>query len=495
MFPISKTARIAPRYMNISTQVLGASFSFLFTLFLHVQIGFSQTSINAGPISKTSSPAGLKPGEVVIVTLQGTATAIESTTGKIKKLSIGDRLLQGWTIQTKGNSKVGLGFANGTFIEVAPDSQFVIQEFFIEPWDVASTDFEKIDTEPSKSKSTLALQVGQILVDIKKLKSGSGMDIATPLATAGIRGTTGQITHLINSDGTPRSTSVNVPDGSMVVASVGGGESVTAAGQSTAIISMAPSPDGQASNIQTSTGRSDPSTSAAILAGASSLQITGMQAFVQGMAASLQNPLTYGANLSPDQRQRLQEANESGAETVVETVSMLSSESPESAPEIAQFATSLSPELAPRIAAAAASSAPQNAVFISVAVAVVAPYIAPQIAASVAIVSPSAAPQIAGATAAVIPTQASEIAGQVAVSVPDSAVPIAQSVAKSQPQRAQQIAQSIISQVPQGDSSSILNAVEIGAQQGAGNTQQSGPRPQPGAGGTSGQPVQPISRP
>lgn len=479
------------RTNNSLLQVI--SFILAFGIF-HLPVSYSQNATNTGSIPKNYNLAGMKPGEVVVITLEGTATAVESTTGKTKKLVIGDRLLQGWTILTKGKSKVGLGFANGTFIEVAPNSKFVIQEFFIEPWDVAATDIEKMESEPSKSKTTLVLEVGQVLMDIKKLKSGSGMDVTTPLASAGIRGTTGQITHTVNTDGTPKSTTVNVPDGSMTVTPTGGGDGVNASGQNTAIISTAAGSDGQGTTIQISTGRSDPATSASILQGAQTLQSNGMQTFIQGMSAAAQSPQSFGQNLSPDQRQQLQEANETGGDALLEAVSNLSTETPSSAPEIAQFATTLSIDLAPQIAAAATAAAPQSAVFISVAVSVVAPSIAPQIASSVAAVAPpNLAPLIAGATASAVPTQAPLIAGQVALTVPDAAVQIAQAVAQAQPQQVQQITQNIINQVPQGDAAAIQNAAQTGAQQGAANTQPTGVVPQPDPGGNSGRPIQPIS--
>jgi hypothetical protein len=415
-----------------------------------------------------SAIKGMRPGEVVVITLEGTATATDMATGQLRKLVVGDRLLQGTRISTNGRSKVGLGFTNGTFLEVAPDSQFTVQEFFQEPWDADSHDVENAEAEPSRSRTTLFLNAGQVLADIKKLKSGSGMEIVTPLASAGIRGTKGQITHTVNSDGSPQRTNVNVPEGAMTVTPQGGGDPVTATGSTTGIVSTSTAANGQGSGIQVTTGQSTPQASAAILQSAQALQARGMAAFVQGIAAAAQSPQSFGQNLSPEQRQQIQEAGGAGEEALVGTVTRLSTETPELAPEIAQFAALIAPELASEIASAAVVAAPGAAVRVAVAVAVAVPAFSPQVAGAVAVSSPGSAAQVAGSVAGVTPGSAVDIAGSVTEAVPAQAAQIAQSVSQAQPQQVNQIALSVINAAPQGDANAIRQSAQGGARAGTG---------------------------
>jgi len=427
-----------------------------------------------------SAIKGMRPGEVVVITLDGTAMATDIATGKQRKLAVGDRLLQGTRVSTNGRSKVGLGFTNGTFLEVAPGSQFTVQEFFQEPWDADSHDVQNAEAEPSRSRTTLFLNAGQVLADIKKLKPGSGMEIVTPLASAGIRGTKGQITHTVNSDGTPQRTNVNVPEGAMTVTPQGGGEPVTATGSTTGIVSTSTVADGQGSAIQITTGQSTPQASAAILQSAQALQSSGMAAFVQGIAAAAQSPQSLGQNLSPEQRQQIQEAGDAGEEALVGTVTRLSTETPAVAPEIAQFAALVAPELSPQIASAAVLAVPSEAVRIAVAVSVAVPSLSPQIAGSVAVSSPGSAAQVAGAVIGATPSSAVDVAGRVTEAVPAQAPQIAQAAAQAQPQQVNQIAQSVINAAPQGDANAIRQSAQGGAQAGS---------------GTGGTPIAPMPNP
>lgn len=445
---------------------------------LPVQAAVQSAPNPGGPAPDLSALKGMNPGQVVVITLQGTAFATDVATGNQRKLAVGDRLIQGTKISTNGRSKVGLGFANGTFIEVAPDTQFIVQEFFQEPWDAASHDLENAVAEPSRSKSKLFLNAGQVLADIKKLKPGSGMEIVTPLASAGIRGTKGQITHTVNSDGTPQRTNVNVPEGAMTVTPQSGGDPVTATGSTTGIVSTSTAADGQV-QAQISTGQSPPQASSSILQAAQALQSSGMAAFVQGMAAAAQSPIAFGQNLSPEQRQQIQDADRTGETALVETVSRLSGETPGLSPEVAQYAAFVAPEFAPQIASAAAQAAPAFIVRVAAAVAVAVPPFSPQVAAAVAIAYPGSAAQVAQAVATATPAAATDIAGSVTTAAPAQAAQIAQAVSQSQPQQVSQIAQAVVNAAPQGDANAIRQSAQGGSQVGGGPGGNPAPAPNP----------------
>jgi hypothetical protein len=291
-------------------------------------------------------------------------------------------------------------------------------------------------TEPSNSKLSTFLEYGDVTSGVKKLKPGSSLTVATPLGSAGIRGTEFKVGLQRDSKGGSKGLSVAVASGEVAVATKGRGTTSVKGGFSTSV-TVTPSADGQASTVsQPVTSQIPPDSSLSILQSVKTQQESAASVVTNAL---LQSAGASGSGLNTKQKSAIQDAAEISVETLLKTVEQLSSEKASSAPEIAAFATDLAPNAAADIAAAAATSAPNFAAQIAGAVTSMAPVFAPQIAASVASVVPAAAPNIAAVVASAAPSQAPQIAATVAAALPDAAPAIARSVAQAQPQQSEQI--------------------------------------------------------
>lgn len=107
------------------------------------------------------------------------------------------RLIQGKQIEvgakivTEANGNVILLFENGSTINVRPGTTFSIKEFACEPFDRSKVEWRALRSEPGESSRTkVQVDDGTIVANVRKLRRSSTFDIATPLGTAGIRGTT-----------------------------------------------------------------------------------------------------------------------------------------------------------------------------------------------------------------------------------------------------------------------------------------------------------------
>lgn len=410
--------------------------------------------------------SNLQPGIIVLTGYQGDVKISLSSSGETLRPSKGAILKQGHVIVTGPNSSAALAFENGAVMEVGPSSKFAIQEFQQAPWDVSPEKLAEMKTEPSKSKTSGFLEYGDIITGVKKLKSGSQLDISTPIGTAGIRGTDFKTSSSKNSNGSPKSFTVSVATGEVGVRSAGGGEAVPVAAGLSSTVSASSSQAGQGGTIsQPTTSTLSAEAGSGILNSVATQRSSGQAAFGQAMAAAAQNRQNALSALTPEQQKTLEEASAKGDESVVEAVQLLCTEEPTAAVKIAAAASELAPNAAPEIAAAAALILPSLAPQIAASVAMIVPSSAPDIASSVAQAVPAAAAAVAGAVASVVPTLAPQIAVAVATVVPESAAQIAQSVAAAQPQQVTQIISQIVENVGGADAQGVGDAAQAGAQQ------------------------------
>ena len=414
---------------------------FVFPLLITCELTFAQ------PIEK---PAGQQPaksqaaeqkstmnlGNIRVVKVEGRSVQLLDAAGQSSALKDGAFIRQGATIKTGKDSSVVLLFDNGTTVNVKPDSEFAVEKFAQDPFDANGVDYQKLKSEPSSSMTRLNVPEGTIVLDIAKLKKDSTFQIATPVGSAGIRGTSLGITSNKNNQSNPVTLAVATGVVQMKTAT---GSRAVSGGQSFGIGSaggFSANPPG-ASNLQTTTSQSS----------AEMKQSVPSNAF-QGAPPPAPAPTTPGSSLTTAQQQAVQEASEKGTEALVAAVEKLASESPEAAAEIA---------------AAAADALPAAAINVAAIAATVAPAAAAQIAANVAQAAPAAAPQIASTVAAIVPAAATQVA---------------QSVATAAPQASSAIATAVITAVPTASASAIQSATQAGAQQST----------QPG-GGSANQPV------
>lgn len=87
------------------------------------------------------------------------------------------------------DSEVILLFSNGLITTLGAKSRLVIRKFLQQGFDSSDMKFSETEDEVSPSKLLLDLNVGELVVDVKKLRKKSNFEISTPLGVAGIRGT------------------------------------------------------------------------------------------------------------------------------------------------------------------------------------------------------------------------------------------------------------------------------------------------------------------
>jgi hypothetical protein len=149
-----------------------------------------------------SAPAvsAAQPGRIQVKRAVGTVMAKNNLTGEVIDLvKTKDAVLtQGYTVTTGGTSSVVLLFSNGASINLAFSSELNIETFL---QDTLPTDYEpsKATEEPSVSTTNIKLTRGELVGNVKKLKTGGAREskftVGTPVGAAGIRGTTFQITY------------------------------------------------------------------------------------------------------------------------------------------------------------------------------------------------------------------------------------------------------------------------------------------------------------
>ena len=98
-------------------------------------------------------------------------------------------LTAGYALRTREVSNIRLLLTNGTLITVSPLSEMKILTFFQETIASSNLTLQEITEEISPSMVKLEIEKGEMIVETKKLSKSSSMDISTPFAAAGIRGT------------------------------------------------------------------------------------------------------------------------------------------------------------------------------------------------------------------------------------------------------------------------------------------------------------------
>jgi len=354
-------------------------------------------------------------GHIRAVKVEGTAWQIRSG-GQRERLKEGDFLRQGNTVTTADNGRVILLFQNGSTVNLQPGTRFAIDQFLIDPFDAEKVDFRTIRSEPSQSATKIRVDEGTITSKVAKLKRASSYNIATPLGTAGIRGT------VVTISANPNASTFVVTEGMI---------QVTKDGQTFWVAEGAK----QGTGGDTRTGRQGSESEQTVVistdegytppAGEIAALTQQGQQFSQTASQSIPSNAFSGApqqgTLTPQQTQALEQAAQEGKESLVSAVEQIATETPESAAAAAATAATLMPDAAPDVAAAAAQ---------------------------------------------IVPGSASQIAGAVAGAVPSQATGIAQAVAQVAPSQANSIAQAVTNAAPDADGAAIANAAQQGAQQG-----------------------------
>ncbi len=144
-------------------------------------------------------------GAIVIASMEGEVSVTNNETGvalSSDRVKVGGLIFDGHTITTGPESKAVLLFSSGTITTLKADSVLNIKKFAQEKFDPkAAGKLGDRKDEPSPSETIIDLNLGDMVVDVKKLKKESSFNIDSPVGTAGIRGTVPAIQVLKMPDG------------------------------------------------------------------------------------------------------------------------------------------------------------------------------------------------------------------------------------------------------------------------------------------------------
>ena len=217
-------------------------------------------------------------------------------------------------------------------MQVTEGSKFVIKEFMQVTDELSAQEFENLEAEPTTSETSVFLDFGDVIADVKKLNKGSSLQVTTPLGTAGVRGTAFRVAARRGPDGRPQQAQLSVARGQVDFGSPGGQQVSVNAGFSSTL--GAGGAQGDASNAPTA---SPTGVDAGILQATDSLRASVDAGVVETMNAA---PIS---TVTPEQQQAIEQAATQVEDAVTETVSRLVTDSPEQAAGIAEAAAELVP--------------------------------------------------------------------------------------------------------------------------------------------------------
>ncbi len=157
------------------------------------------------PLASLHAQEGsMKPASILVARVTGTVTVSDVATAELKPLTRGMKIGQGVTINTGSDGSAVLLFSNGSTLTVKPETKLGIDEYLQSPADKkAPAELNKLEGEPSTSKTKLRLIEGDLVGSVKKLNTdeGSSFEVSSPIGTAGIRGTTWSMSVRVTQDG------------------------------------------------------------------------------------------------------------------------------------------------------------------------------------------------------------------------------------------------------------------------------------------------------
>ena len=139
--------------------------------------------------------------------------------GQRSVLSPGSEFGQGHSVVTGARSSAVLYLPNGSVVNVAANSSLAVSELLQDPYDPSLGSYDTLRADPSRSSTRLQLNYGEVVGQVKSLRSDSRFEIATEVGVAGIRGTIVKVTFGVDSEGKKVMTVVNA-DGVVLVQSM-----------------------------------------------------------------------------------------------------------------------------------------------------------------------------------------------------------------------------------------------------------------------------------
>ncbi len=102
---------------------------------------------------------------------------------------IGEPLPHGSVIMTDLNSEADLLLTTGSLAKVGPNSKIILNALWQKDFRASTKKVTDLKGETSPSRVAIKLEMGNLVVDVKKLNEESSFTIESPLGVSGIRGT------------------------------------------------------------------------------------------------------------------------------------------------------------------------------------------------------------------------------------------------------------------------------------------------------------------
>jgi len=136
-------------------------------------------------------------GGIIITSVKGKVSVIHAPryTGsqEVKPVTrdaiVGESISKGSTIITGSNSEAELLFTNGSLAKLGAESKVILSVFWQKSFQPSAKKVNDLMNETSSSRIALKLEIGDLVVDVKKLNKNSSFMVESPLGVAGIRGT------------------------------------------------------------------------------------------------------------------------------------------------------------------------------------------------------------------------------------------------------------------------------------------------------------------
>ena len=136
-------------------------------------------------------------GGIIITSVKGKVSVIHAPryTGsqEVKPVTrdaiVGESISKGSTIITGSNSEADLLFTNGSLAKLGAESKIVLSVFWQKSFKPSPKKVTQLEEEVSSSRVALKLEIGDLVVDVKKLNKDSSFMVESQLGVAGIRGT------------------------------------------------------------------------------------------------------------------------------------------------------------------------------------------------------------------------------------------------------------------------------------------------------------------
>jgi hypothetical protein len=126
-----------------------------------------------------------RPGQIAIASITGEVAA--TVAGQRRTPKVDDRVRADTVVTTGRKSLVSLAFSNGVVLELGPESELEVEEFFQAPF-AGSPKLETMKAEPSVSRARVRLVGGELRLAVKPLQvaRGSWLVVSLPAGNARI---------------------------------------------------------------------------------------------------------------------------------------------------------------------------------------------------------------------------------------------------------------------------------------------------------------------